>query len=304
MNIRKPTYRVSVVIATNRPGPFLDEALASIDSQTLQPVDVILVDDGSGGLEKYLGLSNIGVVTRLMQQPAMGVSIARNRGLMQATGELVAFLDDDDRWPPNRLEAHARAMAGDPSATVSVGDLVHIDEHGEKLFMTSFPDDISLDCIRSREVGVLLPCCVVRRDQALLVGGFNPALLRVQDFDFILNLLRLGGVVRAQTFVEYRTHDGNATARHREVADFQLLVAQLHRTRAHWAGEGAEEANFKAFEARARRFAGWSAQRAAGNLIAHREYMGALREALWLVSTHPSALSEWGKERARRALRA
>lgn len=288
---------ITVLIATNRPRLFLDEALASVKEQTLRPLEVIVVDDGSEDSAVYDRLENRAVITKLLRQDALGVSIAWNRGLHRAEGDLVAVLGDDDRWPSGRLEAHEIALREHPEATFSVDETVNIDTEGQVMFRSPLPPHISASDVRSRDHGVMLGNCVFRREAAVLVGGFHPALKRVQDFDLLLNLLRLGGPVRAHTYFEYRNHPGNATTRHREVADFQVVVSKLHATWARWNGEPTAESDLRRFESRAKRFAGWSAGRAARRHIHEGRLRGALAEGRWLITSHPSAFLEWGRKR-------
>ena len=100
---------VTVIIPTYNCGPFVAEAVDSVLAQTLPPAGIIVVDDGSSDdtpqrLERYRGL--IQYVTQRNQ----GVSAARNRGLLLADTEFVAFLDADDVWHPRKLELQMAAL--------------------------------------------------------------------------------------------------------------------------------------------------------------------------------------------------
>ena len=95
---------ISVVIPLYNKAPHIERALNSILSQTIQPIEIVVVDDGStdGGpkIVENFNYPNI----RLIRQEHQGVSIARNRGITESKGGLISFLDADDVWLPGYLE--------------------------------------------------------------------------------------------------------------------------------------------------------------------------------------------------------
>ena len=102
--------RVSVVVAVRDGERYLAEALDSILDQSAPPGDVVVVDDGSTDgtgavLEAYESR------VRVIAQPAEGVAAAMNQGIAATTGELLAFLDADDVWPPTSLECRLTRLA-------------------------------------------------------------------------------------------------------------------------------------------------------------------------------------------------
>lgn len=102
--------RVSVIVPLFNKADYVGRALASISSQTFADFEVIVVDDGStdGGAEVVA--SHRDSRLRLMSQPNSGPGAARNRGIEQSRGPLLAFLDADDEWLPHYLEAGVAAM--------------------------------------------------------------------------------------------------------------------------------------------------------------------------------------------------
>ena len=93
---------ITVIIPTSNRAHTLSRALDSVFVQTLQPHEVIVVDDGSKDhtemiLKRYPAL-------RVIRQQNLGVSAARNKGISQAESDWIALLDSDDEWLPNKLE--------------------------------------------------------------------------------------------------------------------------------------------------------------------------------------------------------
>src|SRR5215475_6344459 len=99
---------ISVVIPYHNREQYIDEAIGSITAQTLKPLEIIVVNDGSTvaarrHLERWQGICTIIDFHR-----QRGPSAARNEGVRRARGAFVAFLDDDDIWLPHKLEVQRR----------------------------------------------------------------------------------------------------------------------------------------------------------------------------------------------------
>ncbi|MBI3129757.1 MAG: glycosyltransferase [Acidobacteria bacterium] len=105
---------VSVIVPTYRRPEALARALESIRQQTLPPLEVIVVDDGGGQAEPVVAAAALaGLPVHLIElEHPRGQGAARNRGLAQARGRWIAYLDDDDLWRPDHLARLTVALSG------------------------------------------------------------------------------------------------------------------------------------------------------------------------------------------------
>ena len=112
---------VSVVVPAYNCADYIGDALSSIFEQTYQPLEVIVVDDGSTDFTAKIVKSYRTV--RYIHQSNGGPSRARNRGIHVAAGEYIAFLDADDLWPPDKLREQVAALKAQPRAGLVFGDM-------------------------------------------------------------------------------------------------------------------------------------------------------------------------------------
>jgi glycosyltransferase involved in cell wall biosynthesis len=120
--------KVSVIIPTYNRGAILEEALESVMRQTYDNYEVIVVDDGSKDhtkemLDDYLTEKKI----KYLYQSNQGVSAARNRGIEEATGEVISFLDSDDLWKEKKLETEIKYFSRNPGVDAIFSDLEKTD---------------------------------------------------------------------------------------------------------------------------------------------------------------------------------
>lgn len=131
--------RVDVVLASNRGGPFLDEAIDTALDQAGVSVRVILVDDGSPDPASLDRAAARREGVDLVRQPPRGVSAARNTGLERVDADLVAFLDDDDVWEPTLLHTLLGALSDDPAAVGAYCGGFYLDAAGHRFGVGARP---------------------------------------------------------------------------------------------------------------------------------------------------------------------
>ena len=96
---------VSVIIPAYKAARTINRAVESVVSQTREPAEVLVVDDGSpDGAELAAALSRYGDRVTLLRKPNGGAASARNHGIERASGNVIGFLDADDYWEPHKLE--------------------------------------------------------------------------------------------------------------------------------------------------------------------------------------------------------
>ena len=177
--------RISVVIPTYNRLAYLQQALESVLSQTRMPDEIIVVDDGSTDHTKR----EIGSRGDLLyvRQENLGAAAARNRGIREAKGDWVAFLDSDDLWHPTKLEIQEKAWSRAPAHQLILCDSEPVDAQLQPLSGHRKP-------IRGGEVTRALfnstfihtPTVLAQRDLLLQLSGFKASLRVCEDLDLWL----------------------------------------------------------------------------------------------------------------------
>ena len=219
------TSDVSVVIPVFNGEGFVADAIASVLDQTLPPAQVIVVDDGSvdgtsGVLESFGG--SIEVVA----QPNLGVARARNAGVDRATGHWVAFLDADDLWREDKLEAQLDLLGETGAKVVCSGiEVVDVSLRPLEVDAAQIERAIGLRDLLQRGNLVGSPSSVVcERSTLEAVGGFAPELSFAADWDLWTRLARIDPIVRIPLpLVRYRIHPDNMSR------DAELIASDSER---------------------------------------------------------------------------
>jgi glycosyltransferase involved in cell wall biosynthesis len=117
---------VSVVVTAYNHARFIDTALQSVIDQTYPDHEIIVVDDGSTD-DTPRRVAQFGDRVRLIRQPNQGVASSRNTGIREARGRLLAFLDGDDVWEPEKLAVQVAAAAAHSQSGLIAVDGVEFD---------------------------------------------------------------------------------------------------------------------------------------------------------------------------------
>jgi GT2 family glycosyltransferase len=189
--------RVTAIVPTHLRPVLLERALRSIAAQRAIPAEVIVVDDAGGSQTtagvravQNSGLNNVFVVTN---SHAKGVSGARNTGAQLATGELLAFLDDDDEWLPSYL-LEALARFEEQGLDLVCTDLQYRFDDGSERPGKRAPERLAPEFFLVRNPGLGGSNLIIRRSLYREIGGFDESLLTFEDMDLGFRLSRRGGV--------------------------------------------------------------------------------------------------------------
>lgn len=233
---------VSVVVPTYNRAETLPRAIDSALAQTVDDLEIVVVDDGStdrtGEVLEGYGTDRVRTVTH---ETNHGANVARNTGIDYADGEYVAFLDSDDEWRPTKLErqlelldsrsdewvaAYCGFTVETPGTTgsflstiASVLALADDDqrmEGGEELL-----GDILADNVHPGAGSTLIVETGVVRE----IGGFDEDLERFQDPEIVIRILKQGKIAYVDEPLVVRYDTGNPSAELVERASRQYLAA-------------------------------------------------------------------------------
>jgi glycosyltransferase involved in cell wall biosynthesis len=176
---------ISVVVPAYNAARFLPRCLKSVFAQTLQPEEVIVVDDGS--------TDNTAIVAaefgaHVISRPNGGISAARNTGIRSASCEWIALLDADDNWLPEKLERQAARIR---NGTVLVYTGVRFfDDHGSRGEQLAIDPMLAKKKLRYCNP---IPCTYLARREALIqTGGYREDIRSCEDWEMLVRLQRLG----------------------------------------------------------------------------------------------------------------
>ena len=172
---------VSCIVPVFNGEAYLDEALRSILAQTYRPLEVLAVDDGSTDGTAAL-IARYGDEVRSFRQPNAGPAAARNRGLGEARGDLVAFLDADDLWHPEKLARQVARFRARPELDLSVTCIqnfwvLELREEAERLRGHRLAEPAP---------GYVAPTMLARRGLFRTVGLFDESWRHVHDTEWFV----------------------------------------------------------------------------------------------------------------------
>lgn len=206
-----PHPLVSIVIPTYNREKFLLPAVCSALNQRDDNFEVVVVDDGStdDSLAKLEQINDPRL--RVIPTSHTNAPDTRNRGIEEARGEYIIWLDSDDLLHPNALSHYRRLLARHPQVDViSCGLEIHGQENQYYSLNNRPPMSILPQIIHGNSISN--PGCCVRKALYQQVGGYDPACLRAHDYEF---WSRAAGVAKvmftAHCNITYRLHDGNLT---------------------------------------------------------------------------------------------
>jgi len=185
----KTERKISVVIPTRNRKELLNNALNSVYSQTYSNLEIIIVDEKSDdGTQEFLeNEASLGKIITIRNENLKGAGHARNLGIKKATGEFIAFLDDDDEWLPNKLEKQI-ACFSDPEVGLSYTGawLVNVDQGIQYQVIPTLDGHVFSDLLIENKIGTT-NTVMLRADVAKEML-FDESLVARQDYDLWLRV--------------------------------------------------------------------------------------------------------------------
>jgi glycosyltransferase involved in cell wall biosynthesis len=223
---------ISVVLPTHNRADWLLLALRSVLWQRDVQLELIVVDDGSTDDTSRVVAGLRQRVRLVKRDDPGGVSIARNDGAAQATGEWLAFLDDDDLWAPEKLVRQFAAVRRTGRAWGYTGWVVINDSLEVIAGEPPPPPSRVAELMCRRNVLPTASSVMVRRDVFEKAGGFDAELTNGEDWELWIRLTNYGPPAwLPEPLVGYRLHPGNASLDTEALRAGMVLIEQRHGTK-------------------------------------------------------------------------
>lgn len=219
-------HSVSVIIPTYNAALYVTASIESALNQTYKPIEVIVVDDGSTD-DTVERVRAFGDQVTLYQQKNAGAAAARNQGAKLATGKWLAFLDADDSWAPEKLERqlnHVGHMVWSHTDSLFIGD-GHSGNVTGSSRAPQYGGSILPKLIVNNFIGT--STLIMRREVFIEMGGFDPALRALQDWDLWLRIAsKYDLAYLSEPLVYYRVHDQSTSRSPRKTKPYHMELIE------------------------------------------------------------------------------
>ena len=219
---------VSVIIPVYNGELYLEESLHSVLEQSYQPVEIIVINDGSSDRTSQI-LAGFGDSITHIDQTNQGPTIARNRGLATARGEYIAFLDADDLWHTEKLKRQVNHLLDSPELDACV---THVQNFLSPELQGSLDKETS-----SEKPGYSVVSLLAKQSFFNRIGSFDESMGHAADTDWFLRAKDLDARMRLlpDVLVYRRLHHNNRSNKLAEKSKREylgLVKASLDRKRA------------------------------------------------------------------------
>jgi glycosyltransferase involved in cell wall biosynthesis len=220
---------ISVVVPAYNAGKTIQNTIDSVLKQTFSDFELIVINDGS--TDKTLEILD------KIQDPRLkifsyengGLPVARNRGITQATGKFISFIDADDLWTHDKLELQLAALQNHPEAGVAYSWSVFMDDKGEYFHADEpiFYEGNVFAKLLLRNFIAHGSNLLIRREAIELIGDFDLTVPPCADWDFYLRLAaRWSFVVVPKPQILYRQSSSSMSAKVEEMERCSLMVVE------------------------------------------------------------------------------
>lgn len=215
---------VSVIIPTYNRSQYILECIESVFNQSYLEIEVIVVDDNSTDdtEEKLSHLVDQNKI-KYFHNPQKGASSARNLGIKNSTGDLIAFLDSDDVFYPDKLERQVRYCNENPEAKIVHADFDKFNDSGNLLgrrYTGFFLGNIYPQILEYWEMLIAISCVVVKPEVFGKVGLFDESLSYGEDLDMWARVARRFAFHHIpESLSKVRLHEGNLSREKSNLAE-------------------------------------------------------------------------------------
>ncbi len=225
------TVPVSVIIPYYNAEKYFDEALTSVKNQTVPPAQIIVIDDGSNKKSQEFLDSYSAEFDLIRLKTNKGPGFTRNAGIAKATQPYIAFMDSDDIWVLDKLEAQYKYMENHPVADVSHTGSIIFDEHGNEKTASERPQILSIEkALEFHEM--MTPSIMIKREVIESINGFNPRIKCAQDWELQVRLALSGFQIHylPQILLRVRRQNhGNHSSKWHRFLIGHLKILLIHR---------------------------------------------------------------------------
>ncbi|MGL4881058.1 MAG: glycosyltransferase family 2 protein [Waterburya sp.] len=182
--------KISVIIPAYNAEKTISRTIESVQKQTFGDFELIIINDGSIDRTAEIVQNIKDLRLKLFSYENGGVSVARNRGIHNASGDYLAFLDADDLWTNDKLEKQLAALEANPEAGVAYSLTSYIDEQDNLLYRcnpVSFEGNVLKQLLLTNFL-INGSNPLIRQQAIKSIGKFDPSLKSSEDWDYYLRL--------------------------------------------------------------------------------------------------------------------
>lgn len=215
---------ISVLLPVHGKCNYLDSTLSSVYENTLQPLEVLVINDGIEQeyikiIDKYMDKGNL----RFIKNQGKGLVSALNTGLLHAKGVYVARIDSDDLMAPNRMELQRELFKQNSELVVVGSQCTYINSKSEVTGVSQYPVGIVSNLEKfQKECLIAHPSTMYRLSAAKSIGGYRSVfnwdgVEIAEDFDFWLRLQKFGQIINLNTpLTSYRQHPEQLSSKYKK----------------------------------------------------------------------------------------
>lgn len=209
--------KFSIIIPTYNRTDLLEKAIESVNSQTYQNFEIIVVNDNPEEKSKVDALiTRFDKAKVIHHASAKGGNAARNSGILHSQGELIAFLDDDDVWLPQKLALHLKGHTSNPAAGLVFSNCLYVYDNkkiNSHVYSPLFPVDVVEAMSKAEFCPATSSIVSIKRECAEKCGLFDENLVSFQDWDYWFRIAHEFAFIHTPVvLVHFRQHLGDRTS--------------------------------------------------------------------------------------------